>query len=160
MNTHDIELPAEFRSGNDIPVTQATIKRERMEEILQATIEADRQRRGEPVLDFPLGAIENGRTFADRLETDYSFECLGGPLRNCSDWQEFRHCFDHLAKWVMHQTSKPAEPDEERGFLTITWDEDKIGAVTRQDSEGKILSVIAVSGNPPFDTEEIQSCGF
>lgn len=47
MNTHDIELPAEFCSGNDIPVTQATIKRERMEEILQAAIEADRQARGE-----------------------------------------------------------------------------------------------------------------
>ena len=31
MNTHDIELPAEFRSGNDIPVTVATIKRGRME---------------------------------------------------------------------------------------------------------------------------------
>lgn len=44
MNTHDIELPAEFRSGNDIPVTQATIKRERMEEILRDAIEADRQR--------------------------------------------------------------------------------------------------------------------
>lgn len=47
MNTHDtdIEMPAEFRSGNDIPVTQATIKRERMEEILIAAIEADRKRR-------------------------------------------------------------------------------------------------------------------
>ncbi|HWK69981.1 MAG TPA: hypothetical protein VNS29_03980 [Burkholderiaceae bacterium] len=51
MNTHDIELPAEFRSGNDIPVTVATIKRERMEEILRAAIEADRQRRGEPVAE-------------------------------------------------------------------------------------------------------------
>lgn len=39
MNTHDIELPAEFHSGNDIPVTQATIKRERMEEILRDAIE-------------------------------------------------------------------------------------------------------------------------
>lgn len=43
MTTHDIdiELPAEFRSGNDIPVTQATIKRERMEEIMRDAIEAD-----------------------------------------------------------------------------------------------------------------------
>lgn len=42
MNTHDkIELPAEFRSGNDIPVTIATIKRERMEEILSAAVEAE-----------------------------------------------------------------------------------------------------------------------
>lgn len=49
MNTHDIELPPEFQSGNSVPVSQATIKRERMEEILRAAIEADRQRRGEPV---------------------------------------------------------------------------------------------------------------
>ncbi len=51
MNIHniDIELPAEFRSGNSVPVTVATIKRERMEEILINSIEADRQRRGEPV---------------------------------------------------------------------------------------------------------------
>lgn len=48
MNTHDIdiELPAEFRSGNDVPVTIATIKRERMEEILRAAVAADRKRRG------------------------------------------------------------------------------------------------------------------
>lgn len=45
MNTHDkYELPAEFRSGNNIPVERATITRERMLEILQAAIEADRKR--------------------------------------------------------------------------------------------------------------------
>lgn len=42
MNAHDIdiELPPEFRSGNSVPVERATIKRERMEEILHAAIEA------------------------------------------------------------------------------------------------------------------------
>lgn len=34
----EIDMPAEFRSGNDIPVTQATIKRERMEEIIRDAI--------------------------------------------------------------------------------------------------------------------------
>lgn len=43
MNSYDIELPAEFRSGNDIPVTQATIKRERMEEILREAIDHARR---------------------------------------------------------------------------------------------------------------------
>lgn len=45
MNTHDIDikLPAEFQSGNDIPVKQATIKRERMEEIIQDAIESAMQ---------------------------------------------------------------------------------------------------------------------
>ncbi len=67
MTTHDIELPAEFRSGNSVPVTVATIKRERMEEIIRAAIEADRKRGGEPVgyfypweLERSLKAYPNG----------------------------------------------------------------------------------------------------
>lgn len=50
VNTYDIELPAEFRSGNSIPVERARITRERMTEILQDAIKADRQRRSEPVV--------------------------------------------------------------------------------------------------------------
>lgn len=51
--------------------------------------------------EVPLGAIENGRAFADRLEA-YSFECQGGNLSMCSDWQELIRCFEHLAEWAMH----------------------------------------------------------
>lgn len=51
--------------------------------------------------DVPLGAIENGRAFADRLE-NYQFECEGGNLNMCSDWQEFRRCFEYLSEWAMH----------------------------------------------------------
>lgn len=59
--------------------------------------------------DVPLGAIENGRAFADRLENHYQFECDGGKLHMCSDWQEFRCCFEHLSEWAMHsQTEHPA----------------------------------------------------
>ncbi|EIY2722168.1 hypothetical protein MMK92_000230 [Escherichia coli] len=55
-----------------------------------------------------LGAIENGRAFADRLE-NYQFECEGGNLNMCSDWQEFRRCFEYLSEWAMHsQTEHPA----------------------------------------------------
>lgn len=58
--------------------------------------------------DIPLGAIENGRAFADRLES-YQFECDGGNLNMCSDWQEFRRCFEYLSEWAMHsQTEHPA----------------------------------------------------
>lgn len=61
--------------------------------------------------DEPLGAIENGRAFADRLENHYQFECDGGKLNMCSDWQEFRRCFEYLSEWVMHsQTDKHADP--------------------------------------------------
>ena len=55
--------------------------------------------------EVPLGAIENGRAFADRLEA-YPFECQGGNLNTCSDWQELRLCFDHLAEWAMHSQSE------------------------------------------------------
>lgn len=55
-----------------------------------------------------LGVIENGRAFADRLE-NHQFECEGGNLNMCSDWQEFRRCFEHLSEWAMHsQTEHPA----------------------------------------------------
>ncbi len=58
--------------------------------------------------DIPLGAIENGRAFADRLE-NYQFECEGGNLNMCSYWQEFRRCFEYLSEWAMHsQTEHPA----------------------------------------------------
>lgn len=58
--------------------------------------------------EVPLGAIENGRAFADRLAA-YPFECQGGNLSMCSDWQELICCFEHLAEWAMHgQDETPA----------------------------------------------------
>jgi len=51
-------------------------------------------------VEIPTGAIVNGAAFADRLERDYQFECQAGPLVNCSDYVEFRRCFDHLAQWA------------------------------------------------------------
>lgn len=47
----------------------------------------------------PTGAIVNGRTLADRLEA-YPFESEGGNLRLCSEWVEFRRCFEYLAEWA------------------------------------------------------------
>ncbi|MWF13632.1 hypothetical protein [Escherichia coli] len=59
-------------------------------------------------IEAPLGSIENGRAFADRLE-GYPFECEGGNLNMCSDWQELRRCFEHLSEWAMHgQSETPA----------------------------------------------------
>lgn len=52
-------------------------------------------------VEVPMGAIENGRVFADRLEqTDLS--CIAGDLHLCVDWHEFRRCFEHLADWATH----------------------------------------------------------
>lgn len=58
--------------------------------------------------EVPMGAIVNGRAFADRLET-YPFECQGGNLNMCSDWQELIRCFEHLSEWAMRgQPETPA----------------------------------------------------
>ncbi|WP_372362855.1 hypothetical protein ACCQ10_09165 [Xanthomonas sp. NCPPB 1325] len=64
--------------------------------------EAARQPVGvEPApVEIPQGAIVNGAAFADRLERDYQFECPAGPLVNCTDYIEFRRCFDYLAQWA------------------------------------------------------------
>lgn len=128
MNTHDIdiELPAEFRSGNDIPVTQATIKRERMEEILRAAIdpyakriaalesqleaigaggvtqgqrliEADRKRRGEP---DAVAACHAVRPYID------SIVCYASTMDE--------HDGNRVAKMVEDVCAahpQPAEPD-------------------------------------------------
>ena len=54
-------------------------------------------------LDFPTGAIENGRTFFDRLEHHYKFECEGGSLENCGDWNELKRCFEYMADYLASQ---------------------------------------------------------
>lgn len=62
--------------------------------------------------DFPMGAIENGRAFMNRIEQHYDFEGEAGPLRNCYEWQELRRCFDHLAAWALpHASSIPTPPE-------------------------------------------------
>lgn len=58
--------------------------------------------------DFPMGAIENGRAFADRLEQT-GLECPAGDLRMCSDWHEFRRCFEWLAAWALGAHPAPEE---------------------------------------------------
>lgn len=67
------------------------------------------QQRADPVTDFPLGAIENGRAFAERLEGDYSFQCEAGQLTDCVDWQEFRRCFEYLAEWAITTRAQLAD---------------------------------------------------
>lgn len=48
----------------------------------------------------PLGAILNGRVYADRIEST-GLECEAGPFTMCNDWVEFRRCFEALADWAM-----------------------------------------------------------
>ncbi len=52
-----------------------------------------------PLPDLPTGAIMNGRTHIDRLEST-GLECEAGTLSNCADWHELKRCFEFLAEWV------------------------------------------------------------
>lgn len=52
--------------------------------------------------EFPAGAIVNGRTHIDRLESFYRFDCEAGPLINCDDWHGLKRCFEHLAERASH----------------------------------------------------------
>ncbi|MGN6223661.1 hypothetical protein [Pseudoxanthomonas sp.] len=89
----------------------AHVERTQPEALRAITAALSAQPRGD---DFPAGAIENGRTFADRLES-YPFESLGGDLRHCSDWQEFRRCFEFLADWAVGMNAAP-QPREVRAI--------------------------------------------
>ncbi len=78
--------------------------------------------RGAVVSDFPMGAIENGRAFAERLEnTDLS--CIAGDLHLCVDWHEFRRCLEHLANWALTESlasRRVAVPD---GYVLVSRDD-------------------------------------
>lgn len=63
--------------------------------------------------DAPIGAVENGREFLRRLADHYSFECEGGPLRNCSDFIEVERCFEAMAEWIsFHASPLPPGPGD------------------------------------------------
>lgn len=55
-----------------------------------------------PAADAPLGAIENGRVFLQRLVDHYDFQCEAGGLANCSDYHEAVRCFEAMAEWIYH----------------------------------------------------------
>ncbi|ENF5984645.1 DUF4752 domain-containing protein [Salmonella enterica subsp. enterica serovar Bredeney] len=96
--------------------------------------------------DIPLGAIENGIAFADRLE-NYQFECEGGNLNMCSDWQEFRRCFEYLSEWAMHsQTEHPATD----AFLA------EIRAAARNEGINYTASRLAAAFNHGFINKSLR----
>lgn len=69
--------------------------------------------------EVPTGAIVNGAAFMDRIEANYEFrDQHGHPLANCSEWQEARRCFEHLADYAARQplTNEGAEPVAWRNF--------------------------------------------
>lgn len=96
--------------------------------------------------DIPLGAIENGRAFADRLE-NYQFECEGGNLNMCSDWQEFRRCFEYLSEWAMHSQTEHQATD---AFLA------EVRAEARNEGINYTASRLAAAFNHGFINKSLR----
>lgn len=68
-----------------------------------------------PAGEYPAGAIANGRTHIDRLESHYRFDCEAGPLSNCGDWHGLKRCFEHLADCASRgQAPAPAATGDDR----------------------------------------------
>lgn len=68
MTAEQIDLPAEFVSGNEIQVERATITRARMAEILSDAVQADRARRepgdGDLLTIAYMYGLEDGKCIA------------------------------------------------------------------------------------------------
>lgn len=73
-----------------------------------------------PAGEYPAGAIANGRTHIDRLESHYRFDCEAGPLSNCGDWHGLKRCFEHLADCASRgQAPAPAATGDDRPSETV-----------------------------------------
>jgi len=108
-------------------------------------------------LDFPLGAIANGRTHAERLQT-YGFECEGGNLELCTDWVEFVRCFEHLAEWA--QAQHPSEPvSGEPVFHLRSYGDVTKAELSEYIEAGKISTAQPVSSEPVGRVHELREHG-
>lgn len=102
----EIKFPAEFISMNDVPVPVATIKRERMEEILREAIKTDRQQRGNPVYQA---------SHQDALWQDCSlerYEYLCSPEYSSPDDWRLR---------VLFTAPQPAAPEQDSSPLVCDY---------------------------------------
>lgn len=65
--------------------------------------------------EFPTGAIENGRAFADQVESIYSFKDENGhDLSTCHEWQEFRRCFEYMSDFIYTSQSVIQSSDTDK----------------------------------------------
>ncbi|OWK35493.1 hypothetical protein [Fimbriiglobus ruber] len=53
---------------------------------------------------FPSVAIENGRAFISRLESNYRFEDEGRSLATNAEWDELKRCFEYMVECLAHST--------------------------------------------------------
>lgn len=70
-------------------------------------------------LEFPEGAIENGRVLIDRLENHYLFaDEHNHGLAKCWDWEQLQRCFEHLAEYAGKAAEALASLEAERRGAT------------------------------------------
>lgn len=116
----------------------------------------DTQPVGEPVVvEVPQGAIINGAAFADRLEHDYQFECPAGPLANCTDYVEFRRCFDFLAQWASSLPPLYAAPPAQAVGSDAVRERDLLGAAI---IDAAVKSGIYRDGVPMSGPQLLMAC--
>ena len=60
---------------------------------------------------FPMGAIENGRAFIDRLEAHYRFEDEGRSLASNAEWDELKRCFEYMADFLISLSMRESSND-------------------------------------------------
>lgn len=94
--------------------------------------------------DEPTGAVINGRTLMDRLETGYSFDCEAGPLRLCSDWVGLRQCFEYLADYVF----RPAPAAPQAGEASQPMSREGMSPLTRE----QVKAIVAEAG---YDEDDV-----
>ena len=52
-------------------------------------------------------AAVKGRSYIERLEHAYSFECAAGPLANCAEWRGLKRCFERLVEKAEAAPQRP-----------------------------------------------------
>lgn len=67
----------------------------------------------------PIGAIENGREHMRRLLDHYDFQCEGGPLRNCTEFQQLQQCFEVMAEWIAEESDGWEPSETQQGLIPI-----------------------------------------
>ena len=62
------------------------------------------------MLEPPYGAIENCRELMRRLAVFYDFECQGGKLAGCAEFQDVQRCVDAMAEWIIAVSEMSPNP--------------------------------------------------
>ena len=63
--------------------------------------------------DYPSGAVVNGQTCIERIESFYKFsEEHGYTLAMCADWQNLKQCFNYLADTFPDTDALNAKQDD------------------------------------------------